>query len=241
MIKLAESITDLKYLPADPFAATVEALALTYGFGNTGFIRFYYQSNSAVMSILDGNVTLCASEDADFEELKEFLEVSGYLSVKSDIESINRLGFNISDSSFIVRYSSEEASRPGNFVEEFDIRIIYNLLSASGFPAGDFGSFKADICSRINKGTARFGGIAEDGALLACCFRLFEGRDSILLGALTTDEAARGRGLASKLVTYMCSSEKPSFLFCRNDGLLNFYNKCGFSQCGKWAITYKER
>ena len=43
MIKLAKNKSELKFLPADPFAATVTALAETYGFENTDFVRFYIQ------------------------------------------------------------------------------------------------------------------------------------------------------------------------------------------------------
>ena len=241
MIRLAENIKDLAFLPADAFGATIEALAITYGFNNTGFIKFYYQDDKAALSIFDGNVTLCASDSADFEELNLFLDSAGYKSVKCEYNTMLRLGLGIDDSSYIVTYESSQRIRPDNFVDSFELKDIYELLKESGFPTGDYSSFKADICSRMNKGTARFGGIAENEILLTCCFRLFEGSKSVLLGALVTNPAARGRGLASKAVIYMTSSDKPSFLFCRNDSLLAFYSKCGFKQYGKWAISYKER
>lgn len=241
MIKLAESLNDLAFLPADPFGATIEALAITYGFNNTGFVRFYYQDDKAALSIFDGNATVCASENADFEELKLFLRTTGYNSVKCEYNTMLNLGLPADDSSYIVSYDSTNRIRPDNFVDSFEIKDIYELLKESGFDTGDYSSFKADIYARINKGTARFGGIAENGILLTCCFRLFEGSKSVLLGALVTNPAARGRGLASQAVTYMTSAEKPSFLFCRNDSLLAFYGKCGFSEYGKWAVSYKER
>lgn len=240
MIRLIESINELNFLPADPFAATIEALALTYGFNNTGFVRFYKQENNAALSISDGNVTVCAGPETDFEELSVFLNTIGYKTVKSDLDTILKLKLHVSDSSYIVKYISPPVSAPENFVDSFDIKEIYNLLKLSGFNTGNFSDFKADICARINKGTARFGGIADGEMLLTCCFRLFEGRQSVLLGALVTNPEARGKGLASKAVTYMTSSDKPSFLFCRNDSLLSFYEKCGFEQYGKWAVSEQE-
>ena len=239
MIKLAENKSELKFLPADPFAVTVTALAETYGFENTDFVRFYIQDNSAALSVIDGNVTVCACEGADFEEISAFLGAAGYNSVKAEKTVIEKLNLEISDSSYIVRFIPAFHPEPTGFVNEYDLREIYNLLDLAGFPTGEFGAFKADICARINHGAAKFGGIVEDGKLLATCIRLFEGDKSILLGAVVTNPEARGRGLASALVPYMADGEKPSFLFCRNDGLLKFYEKSGFEEYGKWAISVK--
>ncbi|MBR6360602.1 MAG: GNAT family N-acetyltransferase [Clostridia bacterium] len=240
MIRLAENINELNFLPADPFAGTITALAKTYGFDNTDFVRFYIQDNSAALSIIDGNVTVSADEASDFEEISAFLGAAGYNSVKAGKSVIEKLGLNIHDSSFIVRFIPADYPEPASFTGEYDLREIYNLLDTAGFPTGEFSAFKADICARINHGAAKFGGIAEDGKLLASCFRLFEGEKSILLGAVVTNSEARGRGLASALVPYMADKEKPSFLFCRNDGLLKFYEKSGFEEYGKWAISVKE-
>ena len=240
MIRLIENKNEFAFLPADPFAATITALAETYGFDNSDFVRFYIQDNSAVLSVIDGNVTLCADENADFEELSAFLHAVGYSSVKAEKSVIERLKLKIADSSYTVRFIPADYPQPDCFVSEYDFKEIYDLLGSAGFPTGDFGAFKADICARINHGAAKFGGIAENGRLLATCFRLFEGEKSILLGAVVTNPEARGRGLASALVPYMADAEKPSFLFCRNDGLLKFYEKCGFEEYGKWAISVKE-
>ncbi len=237
MIRLAENKNELAFLPADPFAATVTALAETYGFDNSEFVRFYIQGKSAALSVIDGNVTVCANENADFDEISAFLHTAGYNTVKAEESVIKKLDLPVTDSSYIVRFIPAQYNMPGGFTDEFDLREIYDLLGSAGFPTGEFGAFKADICARINHGAAKFGGIAEDGKLLATCFRLFEGERSILLGAVVTNPEARGRGLASALVPYMADAEKPSFLFCRNDGLLKFYEKCGFEEYGKWALS----
>ena len=102
---------------------------------------------------------------------------------------------------------------------------------------GDYGAFLADYCSRLNKGTAKLAAFEEDG-LLACASALFIGEKSVLLGAVATRKSARGRGLASKLVTTLADElkDKKVFLFCRNDGLLDFYKKIGFVKVGRWCV-----
>lgn len=235
MLKLIDGISSLDFLPADPFSAVITAMASTYG-TDYGFARFYVQDNRAALSIVDGNVNIFASADADIDEIREFLNVVGYSSVRGEKGVIDRLGLDIADSSYIVEYAGKSVPAPAGFTDSREPREIYSLLTLSGFDMGDFNAFSQDVCIRLNKGTASFGGIAED-ELYCCCFRLFEGSKSILLGAVATHPDFRGRGLASSLVPYMADSKKPSFLFTRNDALLDFYINCGFEEKGRWALS----
>lgn len=81
----------------------------------------------------------------------------------------------------------------------------------------------------------------ENEDVLACVFALFEGKKSVLLGAVATAPQARGRGYASALVGTLANekSDKEVFLFCRNDSLVNFYGKIGFEPVGRWAVYEK--
>lgn len=235
MLKLIDDTSSLDFLPAGPFSAVITAMASTYG-TNYDFARFYVQDDKAALSIVDGNVNICASADADIDEIREFLKVVGYSSVRGEKALIEALKLNISDSSYIVKYAGNEVSAPVGFTDYGEPKEIYSLLTLCGFDMGDFNAFSQDVCIRLNKGTASFGGIGGDN-LSCCCFRLFEGTKSVLLGAVATHPDFRGRGLASSLVPYMAYGKKPSFLFTRNDALLDFYNNCGFEEQGKWALS----
>ena len=115
------------------------------------------------------------------------------------------------------------------------------MLCSCGFELGDYRAFLADICARLNKGTASFAAVAENGEPCACAFALFEGTKSVLLGAVATDPSARGKGYASAIVGTLAEekSDKKVFLFCRNDSLADFYAKIGFKKVGCWAIAEK--
>ena len=233
MLKLCEKREELAFLPADPFCAKITAYAITYGFSES-FARFYRQDNRAALSCVDGNVTLYCSDEADFEEIKTFLPFLGCRSLQAGEEIFEKLGINAKCSSYIVRYAGEKAVKPKHFTDFFDGREIYSLLVSGGFALGTYNEFCESICARLNRGTAAFGGIKET-ELEACAFRLFDGDKSALLGAVTTSAKYRGRGLASSLVPYMAHKEKESFLFCREDSLLDFYKNCGFVLWGRWA------
>ena len=130
------------------------------------------------------------------------------------------------------------ASACEDILFDYDKKEIYALLCECGFELGDYGTFLADVCSRLNKSTASLAAAECDGRLCACAFALFEGRKSVLLGAVGTSPAVRGRGYASRLVGTLAELKKGKevFLFCRNDSLADFYSRIGFEICGKWAI-----
>lgn len=239
MIKLCESTDSLDFLPADPFAARITALFDTYGAGY-GFASFWVQSvdgvPSAAISRVDGCMTLCCLDNADIGEIAEFIGVCGCSDLLCDASVMSALGIEPDDSSVTVRF--EGLNEPiGAIAEECsDMRAVHALLLECGFKIGSFNSFAADACARLNRGTARLATACEGGKLQACAFALFAGRRSVLLGAVATAPEARGRGYASGLVKALAADyDKAVFLFCRNDGLEEFYKKCGFCRAGRWA------
>lgn len=240
MLTLCKEYEQLAFLPADPYAARITALFRTYG-ADYDFALFWVQDidgiPSAAVSRIDGNMTLCANENADFEELLHFVNAVGFQSLTCSYEDMGKLGFEPSDSSFTVKFTGRKTSSEINTVDDYDKREVYDLLCDCGFELGDYGAFLSDVCSRLNKGTASMIAAEENGSLRACAFALFEGEKSVLLGAVATSPKARGRGYASAIVNEIANkkSDKDVFLFCRYDGLEAFYSKIGFKTVGKWA------
>ncbi len=245
MLTLCKEYEQLCFLPSDPYAARITALFRTYG-ADYDFALFWVQNidgiPTAAISRIDGNMTLCTNRNADFEELLHFVNAVGFQSFTCSYEDIKKLGLEPSDSSFTVKFTGRKTSFDVNTVNDFDKREIYDLLCSCGFELGDYGAFLSDVCSRLNKGTASMIAAEENGSLRACAFALFEGEKSVLLGAVATSPKARGRGYASAIVRKIAEkkSDKDVFLFCRNDGLEDFYSKIGFKTVGKWAIVRRK-
>lgn len=241
MVSLCNDLSELGFLPADAYSARITALFRTYGSGQT-FAMFWVQRindvSVAAISKVDGNMTLCTCENADFEELSGFINAAGFTSLTCDAEDMEKLGFEPGKISFTVKYSGGYEPQKADVSRDSDKRKIYDLLCACGFELGDYGAFLADVCARLNKGTASMTAVEENGGVQACAFALFEGERSVLLGAVATSPDARGKGYASTLVGTLANekSDKEVFLFCRNDGLADFYGKIGFEVVGRWAI-----
>lgn len=240
MITLIDDKNELSFLPADPYAARITALAQTYG-TDYDFALFWVQRIDgipvAAVSRIDGNATLCCLDGADSEEISEFLKAVGYSSITFDARLADKLGIRPQKTSFTVKYTGG-ASVCDDVFRDYDKKEIYSLLCECGFELGDYAAFLADVCSRLNKSTASLAAAELDGRLCACAFALFEGEKSVLLGAVATSPAARGRGYASKLVGTLAEmkNEKEVYLFCRNDSLAEFYSRIGFETVGRWAI-----
>ncbi len=239
MLMLCESLNQLDFLPDDPYAARVSALAKTYGFGHN-FVLFWVQyidgESVAAVSRIDGNMSICCTEKADFDELKEFVKTVGFSSLSCRKEVLESIGLIASKSSYIVKYKGASAPADPCVLWDYGKKEVFDLLCECGFEMGDYGSFLSDYCSKLNKGAAKLAVCAET-ELNACASALFIGEKSVLLGAVATRESARGKGYASKLVKALADSfeDKTVYLFCRNDSLLVFYEKIGFEYDGIWA------
>jgi len=239
MISLVNNKNELSFLPADPYSARITALAETYGTEHN-FAMFWVQKIDeipvAAISRVDGNMTLCCGENADFEELSGFVNVAGYSTLTFDMALAEKLGIVPQKSSFTVKYTGGAESY--DVLSDYNKKEVYALLTECGFELGDYNSFLADVCARLNKSTASLAADEIEGRLCACAFALFEGEKSVLLGAVATSPESRGRGCASKLVGTLAEAkkEKEVFLFCREDSLKEFYKKIGFEPIGKWAI-----
>ncbi|MBQ2842483.1 MAG: GNAT family N-acetyltransferase [Clostridia bacterium] len=242
MVRLIDNKNELEFLPADPYAARITALAETYG-TERSFAMFWVQSaeekSVAAVCRVDGNITVCCDDGTDYEELSAFIMAVGFSSLTSDAVVMEKLGFEPSESSFTVEYKGGASIGNAEKVCDCDKRKIYDLLCCCGFELGNYNAFLADICARLNKGTASFAAVMRENEPCACAFALFKGKKSVLLGAVATNENSRGKGYASELVGTLAeeNSDKKVYLFCRNDSLTEFYGRFGFEICGRWAVA----
>ena len=239
MLKLCEILRELEFLPPDPYAARISALAATYGFEQS-FALFWVQyvdgNPVAAVSRLDGNMSVFCGANTDFEELAAFIKTVGFSVLACREENMKKLGFEADNASYIVKYEGASDGEDPDVLWDYDKKKIYELLNDCGFEMGSFSAFASDYCSRLNKGAAMLAAI-ENESLDACASALFIGKSSVLLGAVATRKEARGKGYASKAVKALANrfDDKTVYLFCRNDSLLAFYKKMGFVSDGKWA------
>ena len=235
MLESVQNYSELAGLKSSPFSAKIRALYKTYGNGYK-VADFWVQSPDTAVCMVDGNLTVECTENSDFDELKQFLNFIPYSTLLFDEKFCCQLGFENFETSFIVKYCGNTNNEI--IAADDNYKGVYNLLISSGFELGDYSSFLADFVSRINAGCAFLTSLYSDNRLAATASALYIGNNDVLLGAVATDKNLRGRGYASKLVSSLASyygKEKNVYLFCREDSLAKFYEKCGFCIKGRWA------
>ncbi|MBR4765194.1 MAG: GNAT family N-acetyltransferase [Clostridia bacterium] len=235
MLESVRDFSQLSSLGSSPYTAKIQALFNTYG-NKFQFADFWVQSPDTAVCRVDGNLTIECSEKTDYDEIKHFLNYIPYNTISIDEKYCRILGFDKYLSSFLVKYCGDSLNI--SIEPDDNYKCVYNLLISSGFELGDYSSFLADFVSRINAGCAALTSYYNDSVLAATASALFIGKNDVLLGAVATEKIQRGRGYASELVKSLASyygREKNVYLFCREDSLAEFYEKCGFCIAGRWA------
>lgn len=228
---------------SDAFSARVTALFNTYG--ARSFACFWYQQCgeeiTAVVSRVDGDMTVSTSENADFNELREFVDIVGFKTLTCEKGVAQSIGIEPVKASHIAEYKDGAAA--SQYDSTVDMRALYSLLCACGFDMVSFEDYLADFCARLNKGTACLAAIHSNGEIVASACALFIGSRSVLLGAVATRADMRGRGLAGSLVSSLAAelANKRAYVFCRENSLLGFYEKLGFCRAGEWAICERNQ
>lgn len=187
-----------------------------------------------------GSAVLCVADAADFDELLQFLKVTGFSVLSCELSVCEKLGFepvrqgNIVEMRAVPEYKTQNAT-----IKEYpDLPKLYTLLTASGFNLGNSGDWMADISARMRKGAAQWCVVKKESDIKACACALFITDDAAFFGCVASDVTCRGEGLGSDVVLTLAKKfcvDKRVNLFCKDGGIVDFYKKLGFSVVGRWA------
>lgn len=176
----------------------------------------------AVISRLCGRLYVSA-ENADFEELKEFIFVIGFSEIFTEKETALSLGLTPNEEFSVLKrqYEKTEAFCPIPPLTE-----LYNSLKTG--EDGDiflppFEDFATDVSHRLRHG----GGVAlleEYGAALGFCSSL-----GGIVNGISVKKEIRGHGFGKKLLDRLCSAIGGEIYVATSDNTAKFYIKNGFS------------
>lgn len=242
MLRLIEE-KDAYFSPLSPMSIRIEALMNTYGF-NTSFAYFWQQESggevTALVSKVDGDVTIAAKENFNAEEMKEFLSVIGFSSLLAESKISEALGFKEGEKGFIMERETVGKKDEASVCYEPPYRKIYELLKKPenfGDNIPPYGDWLADLSARVRKNSAGLKWISENEACVSSAMLTFKTEKGAVLGAVATDEKFRGRGYAKFLVNSLCESiGKNVFLLCKEDKI-NFYKKMNFKISGEFSLV----
>ena len=238
MIKQIEDISQFNgYDLTDIYTVRILSLLNAYGC-KYPFARFYRQVNddgtvTAILSVLDKDITISFAENADRDELSRFVSVIGFDSVLCDetleIDSCYECG--------IVMKTDKSIEIPCNFTEIDEYPHLFDLYNFIDYGEINFDSWYVDISHRIRHGAAKAFTLNMDEEIISSAiFSSIYKKNAILTGVQTKPEF-RKMGYGSALVSAMCCDFNGTVYLMRENGRNeSFYKKLGFENIGKWRI-----
>lgn len=235
MIKFVEN--DLYFNEFNDYAALkIKILVKGYGFGYN-FCRFWVQINessvpTAIICMFYNGVTVSYNQEADYSELKEFVEfLSPYeICIKNGL-----IGFNLPYKTVNCLYKKSSKTKDLEVLNQNynTCKKAFELLNnpENDFGLSDFDSWYIDINHRIRHNSA-FVISKED----SCAICLTDGNDIIINGiAVSIDR--RGENLGKKLLDEISSYSNFDgiYVLCENK-LVGFYKKSKFEIIDKYCI-----
>lgn len=240
MIKLTEHMQSLLPFHKTVFGCRILATAQAYGLSEP-FARFWMQDeDGAAICMLDDTVILDVGAHADYDELKEFIRMTGAQRLLCDAESAQKLGYPVVRRGQVMVYQGSSPSRLGDFERNPGVRELYALISECAtetFEPPEFESFYMDLSHRIRHDAAAAVGMRFQGKLVSCAVCSAKTQDAAVLSAVCVHPAHRRRGYghgALSAMVYLMRGKKVYILRAEKENE-EFYRSFGFADCGEFV------
>lgn len=233
-----------EFCKKDVFGTRIKAYLNVYG-NNMTTALFYVQEIDGVVTAVIGKVffdiTLCCREDADFEEIAEFLSFTGYKSLLCEKSAREKMNLPIDSFGYVMKFlkPQREIRLKDGLVKsgeaDFEFKKVYSLLKECEFELGEYGEWLSDIALRNKKGVSKTLCVQDNGNVVSTASALFTTDDAVYLGAVATSPLYRGRGSAGDLVLMLCDEGKRVNILCK-EHRVGFYESLGFIKDGEWSL-----
>jgi len=240
MIKKVEYADALSPFHSTVFGCRILSTAAAYGL-NEPFAQFWMQEGTdTALCLLDDTVILDAGE-ADYEELKDFIRMTGAARLLCDSSAAGKIGFPVTSVGQIMVYdNAAPVQTRSNFEMNPSLRNIHALLSACAsetFTPPEFEPFYMDMSHRIRHDTAMAVGMRQADRLVSCAICSTQTKEKAVLSAVCVDPAFRRKGLGHGTLSAIISQlpGKKIFVMRAQNENEDFYRSFGFAECGKFS------
>ncbi len=213
---------------ASASAEIIKINCLYDSYKNDPSVMFWAQDNDkCIIAMTDGNMII-HNNNADTEELKEFVDVLSPACVFSDINTLKAIDRTPSENINVVyRKADIVGDTPCDVLKSDE---LYMLLDVDGLSLPDYPHFAVDYCRRKNLGFAKAFAIKKKCAVIT-----FNSGDNAIINGLASHEKGFG-SIAIKGI--LQKNYGKDFYACCRDSVLPFYLKNGFIKlynAGYWV------
>ena len=220
MISLVNEIPKLSL----PLAEVVKINCAYNSYGDVAL--FWTQDQTrAVISMLDGNMVIY-NNDADIDELREFIGVISPLSVFSDAKTLTALFEDNFHEVCVVK--SDKKFDCADISDVVNSSEMYQLLNTDGLDLPPYEHFAVDFCHRLNHGELKYFAKKD----LCAAIGVFDGQTVLVNGI-----ASHKKGMGTMALQGLLSQYKTTAIAVCEKEVMPFYLKNNFEHvynAGYW-------
>ncbi len=232
-------IEEIAVLPStEETLLRIRGTALAYG-TDRPFCRFWADGNGGALMVSEGIATLYPADG--FEEWALFLAMSPDIqTVRTTGEAARKLA-DLQNAEAVCGHvmCAEHVTVQGQAVEASPAALYPLLCDVFGKAIPPFDAWYADVHHRLRRDMFCARAVCEKDCVLSCAMTVSQCEDAVLIGAVATHPAARGRGLASACVTALTEryqqEGKRVYISPKNAAAEALYHRLGFAVCGEWG------
>lgn len=221
MIELTQTLPQ-----KEPTCATeIRIYSLFKAYGNSGLALFWQQQNdneetAALISKMDGAVTICVYNNEDTEEIEQFISVVGAQSVLSNVP------LNLANETVLYQFCYTPHNPTEFEPAQPDYKGTYDIMSTR-FAMPSYDVWYPDMCHRVRHGAAC---IVGDGNATLC--GLLGGSGMLIVGLCSIPDC-KGQGTATKLLKEVINSTLAQhYTVLAEEKLKRYYVNQGFALLG---------
>ena len=232
--------------PAEAAALWAEQVVLGHGLSCLWEQKNEEQIAALLLRNTMGGVTLALLEQADPEELGEFLQVIGWSSLTLPQGWAERLNLpnTAAENCLVMEWAETDAPMPfGWQIKELSTaKLLENTLSAFGevIPKWEQEEWQWAFDLRVRRGFALAAALWQREELLAAAALCHIGRSAAIIGFVGTPPAQRGNGYGRRLSAALAAHARHSGLrplLCCRPELEELYRTAGFVPIGKQTLV----
>lgn len=239
----------LSFCDGSILGTRIACYALCYGFDKE-FLMFWGDENfNCIAAKFDNSLIVLANNEADVDELREFIEFIGADTVTTNEDIAKALNFSEFDVKTGFKYIGANLDLTADVVKDADLKEIYALISKAipnsfADTKDAYLSFVSDFTYRQRRGFSSGRCFRHDGKVVSSAITAAQSKNAALISGVACYEEYRKFGYGKRTVLSLAEEFKKEgkevFVIALNTSAEGFYEYIGFTECEKIAFIKRK-
>ncbi len=192
---------------------------------------------TAVISKIYDVITLSAKENADFEEINEFVRVVGFSTILCDFNFSCHFEGKKRSGKIMKMRTEEKFGSKAEILPANVLKYAYPILKRVFRRVPEFPDWFVNTCYGIIHNSVIFAGVHYNEEIASVAFALFVTDTTAVISAVATRPECRNRGFAMEVLKKLLDENtgKEIYIFLENPVIEEYYAEIGFVPCKMWS------